>query len=349
MQKLFLVLLIACGLSARGAEIKFDFGTLPSDQPPAGFHSALAGGGKPGEWKTITEEVTPLLAPLTPQAPKVTSRVVLAQTSEDMTDERFPMLVYDGETFANFTLTTRFKIVSGVAEQMAGVVFRFQNASNFYVIRASALGHNLRFYKVVDGVRGNPIGPTLDVSPGAWHTLTVQCQANQISCWLDQQLVMPPLIDNTFPVGKVGFWTKSDAVTYFSDAAITYTPRIPMAQVVVDDILKKQPRILGLRIYTLDGKDWPRIIASKDRNEIGQIGTDAESAAITGGTISYGTGNGTVAVTMPFSDRNGDPMAAMRVQLKSFLGETQDNAITRARMILKKMQAQISSREELLQ
>ena len=37
--------------------------------------------------------------------------------------------------------------------QMAGMVFRFQNASNFYVVRASALGHNVRFYKMVDGVR----------------------------------------------------------------------------------------------------------------------------------------------------------------------------------------------------
>ena len=34
---------------------------------------------------------------------------------------------------------------------MAGLAFRFQNASNFYVVRASALGHNLRFYKMVNG------------------------------------------------------------------------------------------------------------------------------------------------------------------------------------------------------
>jgi hypothetical protein len=47
-------------------------------------------------------------------------------------------------------------------------------------------------------------------------------------------------------------------------------------------------------------------------------------------------------------DRNGDPMAAVRVQLRSFLGETQDTAITRATMILKQMQAQVTSREELM-
>jgi hypothetical protein len=76
-----------------------------------------------------------------------TPAAVLAQTSKDQTDERFPILIYDGEIFQDFKLTTRFKIVGGMAEQMAGVVFRFQNASNFYVVRASALGHNVRFYK----------------------------------------------------------------------------------------------------------------------------------------------------------------------------------------------------------
>jgi hypothetical protein len=39
----------------------------------------------------------------------------------------------------------------------------------------------------------------------------------------------------------------------------------------------------------------------------------------------------------------------VRVQLKSFLGESQDNALTRAMMIVKTIQAQITSKEELTQ
>jgi hypothetical protein len=91
------------------------------------------------------------------------------------------MFIYDGEKFRDFKFTTRFKIVSGVAEQMAGVVFRFQNASNFYVVRGSALGKNVRFYKVVNGVRSDPIGPARDLAPGSWHQLAVQCEGTQIT------------------------------------------------------------------------------------------------------------------------------------------------------------------------
>jgi hypothetical protein len=349
MRKFLFGFWLALALPAAGAEIKIDFGDVATGPMPTNFHAALAGGGRPGEWKIIMDEVPPLLAPLSPQAPVVTRRAVVAQTSTDPTDERFPMLIYDGETFKDFNLTTRFKIAGGTAEQMAGVVFRYQNESNCYVIRASALGNNVRFYKVVDGVRSNPIGPETDIATNTWHTLAVQCQGNQITCWLDGKLVMPTLHDNSFATGKIGFRTKSDAVGYFGDTTILYTPRVPKAQGVVQGILKEQPRILGLRLYTLDDQGRPHVIASKLEKEIGQPGSDAEKAAITAGKVYFGRGKGTVAVTLPLRDRNGDPMAAVRVQLKSFFGETQDNALTRATMIVKTIQAQITSKEELTQ
>jgi len=172
-------------------------------------------------------------APLTDKAPDVSRHGVLAQTSGDATDERFPMLLFTGEKFRNFKFTTRFKIVSGIAEQMAGVVFRYQNSSNYYVVRASALGKNVRFYKVVDGLRSDPIGPDLDVSGGVWHALAVQCEGTQISFWYDDKLVMPALGDNSLNEGLLGFRTKSDTVAYFSDATVDYTPVIPAAQAML--------------------------------------------------------------------------------------------------------------------
>jgi hypothetical protein len=349
MRYFVLCFILALAAPVFSAEINIDFSDFTAGSSPTNFHSALAGGGRPGDWKILMDEVPPLLAPLTDKAPVVARRAVLAQTSQDATDEHFPLFVYDRETFKDFKLTTRFKIVSGAVEQMAGVVFRFQNASNFYVFRASALGHNVRFYKMVDGVRSDPIGPQVDIASNTWHTLTILGQGNQFTFWFDDRLVMPPLQDNTFAEGKIGFWTKSDAVSYFCDPVIDYSPRIPAAQVLVDGIMEKQPRILELRIYTLNDQDQPHIIASKDKTETGRPGTDAEKKAITDGAISYGRAKGVDTVVLPFRDRNGDPMAAVRLRLKSFIGETQQNALTRANLILKSMQAQVASSDQLLQ
>jgi len=352
MCKLFFGLALALSLPVQGAEINIDFGNFPTNETPAGFHSLLAGGGGPGDWKTVMDETPSAFAPLTSQAsrtPAMTRHAVLAQLSQDPTDERFPLLIYDQETFKDFKLTTQFKIVSGVAEQMAGIVFRYQNASNFYVIRASALGHNLRFYKVVNGLRGNLLGPDMDMATNVWHTLGIQCQGNQIICLLDNHLVMPPLTDNTFTAGNFGFWTKSDAVSYFGNTIIDYTPRVPMAQTLVQGVMQRYPRILELRVYTLNDQGKPQIIASNHEKEIGQPGTDAEKGAIADGTVYFGRGKGTVAVAMPLTDRNGDPVAAVWVELNSFFGETQDSAVGRARGIVKLMQAQVVSGQDLTQ
>jgi hypothetical protein len=345
---LCLFLTLAASVFAFGAEIKIDFTGSAAGSMPPNFHSALAGGGQPGEWKIVMDEVPSAFAPLTPQALVVDHQPVLAQTSTDPASERFPLFIYDGETFQDFKVSTQFKIVGGTAEQMAGIVFRFQNASNFYVVRASALGHNVRFYKMVDGVRADPIGPQLDITTNVWHTLAVQCVGNQISFWFDERLMLPPLQDDSFAEGKIGYWTKSDAVSYFCDTTIDYTPRVPAAQALVDSTMEKEPHILGLQIYTLDANGQPRIIASKDEKEIGQPGEDAEKIAITAGKVFFGKVKGVDIVTLPLRDRNGDPMAAVRLRLKSFIGEIQSIAISRATTILKLMEAEVSSSEDLM-
>ncbi len=338
---------LALALSARGAEIHFNFSDYPEGATPTNFVPVLAGGGQPGVWKIVTAEVPSLMAPLTGKTPDVTRHGVLAQTSQDLTDEHFPMLIFTGERFRDFKFTTRFKIVSGITEQMAGVVFRYQNSSNYYVVRASALGRNVKFYKVVNGLRSDPIGPELTVPLGEWHTLTVECEGTQIRIWYDDKLAMPSLGDNSFSEGQLGFRTMADAVCYFTDASVDYTPIIPAAQTMVNSIVEKEPRILGLRIYTLQTNGIANVIASKDTKEIGMAGTDAELKAISDGAVSFGREKGEVLVTLPLHDRNGDYIAAVRVRLKSFFGETQDTAITRARMIVKQMQSQVGSEKDL--
>jgi Domain of Unknown Function (DUF1080) len=351
MQRLFVFMCLSLALPVMGAEIDFNFGDFSESRVTNDFQSALAGGGRPGDWKIVTDEMPSAFTSLySSNSPVMNHLPVLAQLDTDPTDGRFPMLVYTKENFKDFTLNTRFKILSGVAEQMAGVVFHYQNESNFYVVRVSALGHNLRFYKYINGQFVDPATVDANIAPGVWHTMTVQCKGNQINCWLDGRMAMPLTSTMTFASGKIGFWTMSDSLTHYGDTSVSYTPEIPMAQLMVQNIMDQEPRgILELRIYTLDKSGTTRIIASNAESELGKAGTDAEKKAINDGSIYFGRGTGTVAVTMPLTDRNGDPVAAVRVELKSFLGETRDNALMRARMIVNKMQTQVLSIQDLEQ
>ncbi|HWI58516.1 MAG TPA: family 16 glycoside hydrolase [Bacillota bacterium] len=342
--------LVLLALPAMAAERVFDFGATRQGQAPEGFRSTLTGKGKPGIWQVLLDEVPPVLAPLTPQAPAVSKRAVLAQTAQDPTDEHFPLLIFEEETFGDFTLTTRFKTVRGVMEQMAGIAFRIQNETNYYVVRASSLGNTFRFYKVVDGVRGTIIGPNVSIPSGVWHELTVECKGNQIRCLLNGKEVIPPLTDSSFTTGKIGFWTKSDSVSYFTDTKVVYTPREPPAQTLVREMLKKYPRLLDLEVYVPgNSPETTRLIANKAETAANRPGSKVEQDVISRGVTYYGKDKKSVSVTLPMRDRNGEAMAAVRVVMQSFTGQTEQNAVVRAAPIVKEMQARCSSLQDLLE
>src|SRR5258708_18791563 len=147
---------------------------------------------------------------------------VVAQLARDRTDEHFPLLIYEDEAFGDFTLTTRFKIVDGAAEQMAGIAFRTQDERNYYYIRASALGSTFSFFKIVNGIRSPPTGVKVEISKGVWHQLVLDCKGNNISALLDGAGVLPPLSDTSFLSGEIGDWTKSDSAGYFTGPPFSY-------------------------------------------------------------------------------------------------------------------------------
>jgi hypothetical protein len=322
--------------NASGAELVLDFGPAGLDTVPLGFTNALAGEGRPGRWRALREDL-----------PGATNQIVLAQTSADVKDERFPMLIYEKAKFDDFTLTTKFKIVDGVAEQMAGVVFRYQDEKSFYVVRASALGSNLRFYKVVGGVRSQPIGPSLAVEKGRWHELKVECRKNKIRIWFNGQEAIPELTDTSFAAGKIGFWTKSDSLSRFGDTRIEYTPREPLAQVIVRDAMREFSRLEGLKIYLPDETGTPRVVASKEAADVGAVGSASEIGAITNGQVFYGKDKKSVSVIQPLRDRNGEPIAAVRVVMESFPGQTEQAVLQRALPIVRSLQARVQSLEDL--
>jgi hypothetical protein len=345
------LLWLFAALAAPAAELKFDFGASPEGQMPPGFRSAVTGQGKPGEWKTILVDVPPLLEPLSPKpdnAPSTTKRAVLAQVSEDTTDEHFPLLIYESDTFGDFTFTTRFKTVSGKAEQMAGIAFRIQDETNYYVLRASSLGNTFRFYKVVNGQRGTIMGPQVPLPKDEWHEMSVQCRGNQILCLLDGKQAIPTITDNSFAKGKIGFWTKSDSVSYFDSAKVVYNHTEAPARAIVRSMLKKYPRLLGMKIYVPGQQAGStRVVASQDETELGTPGSKTEQEVIGRGETYYGKEKESVSVIMPLRDRNGDAIAAVRVIMKSFPGQTEENAIIRAAPLVKEIQSQVQSLDDL--
>src|SRR5215218_9611618 len=117
---LTIVLTVLCTLlsfagASPASQTVLDFDTAEVGKLPADFSTALTGGGGPIMW-VVKEE---------PSAPS--GGKVLAQTSADTKDYRFPLCVYEKIIVRDVEVAVRFKAVSGKIDQAAGLVARFQD------------------------------------------------------------------------------------------------------------------------------------------------------------------------------------------------------------------------------
>jgi hypothetical protein len=354
-----LLLLLFCAGAASAAERRFDFTELAGRQAPTNFRSTITGRGQPGDWKVLMEDVPLVVPPLSAKAPGSSKRPVLAQLSQDRDDTRAPLFIFEGDSYGDFKFHTRFKIVSGEVEQMAGVAFRLQDEKNYYYVRANAKDQNVAFFRYVQGELIGGVSLPAHVKRGEWNDLMVECSGSKLHAslngrevvpWTEPNLVLFPdgSSKGTFPSGKVAFWTKADTVAYFTDARLEFTPRESFAQVLIRETMQQNPRLLGLKIYGVNGKDpLPRIVASNDEKKIGEAGGDVEKSCIEKGGSYFGKGRELAVVTMPLRDRNGETVGAVRVEMTTFLGQTENNGLARALLIVKAMESRISSAKEL--
>jgi len=333
------------------AERYFDFSGAKLNEAPPGFRSTVGGDGKPGEWKVIEDATGPRTVAPEAKSSVTTRHQVLAQLSRDTADEHFPMLIFEGEAFDDFTLTTRFKTVDGAVEQMAGIAFHIQDEKNFYVARASSLGNSFRVYKVADGQRSPPVGKELEIPKNVWHELTIECKGNEIRCLLNGQQVVPAIkTDNSFAEGKIGFWTKSDSVSYFGDTKIVYRPKETLATLLVRQTLKKYPRLLGLKVFATTGQRKElHVVASDSAVDLGRAATEVEQGVVGRDVVYCGRGKKETLVTLPLHDRNGDAIAAVRFVLQPYAGQTEQAALARAMPILRELETRVRSARDLTQ
>jgi hypothetical protein len=211
----FLSLLIsAAAFSAQNLTV--DFSSDKTGQPPSGFSTALTGRGQPGKWVVMKDNASP------------DRGNVLAQTDADATDYRFPVCVYDGLTAKDADISVRFKPVSGRIDQGAGIVWRYKDKDNYYIVRANALEGNVVLYKVQSGKRtdlplkglGRTYGMKEKVLSKQWGILRVLVKGNVFEVYHDGKKLYEVEDDTFKDAGKVGVWTKADSVIYFDDLQV---------------------------------------------------------------------------------------------------------------------------------
>jgi hypothetical protein len=184
---------------------KDDVGKVPS-----GWKADKTGKGEGSVWKVVED----------PTAPSK-SGYALAQTAESP-GSMFNLCVADDTKYKDVEVSVAFKAMKGDKDQGGGIVWRYQDANNYYVARMNPLEDNYRVYKVIGGKRIQlETKENLKVPAKEWQTLRITMKGDRIECFLDGKKELEAKDDTIKDAGKVGLWSKADAQTYFDNFKVS--------------------------------------------------------------------------------------------------------------------------------
>ena len=199
---------LSAGVEATAVEKVWNFDGDAPDALPTEFVIGTLFDGRPaGNWKVLR----------TDQAKSPPH--VLGQVEGKGAEHAYKVVLVTGTDGSDADLEVSFLPVDGKGDMGGGLIWRASDDRNYYLTRANPLEQNIRIYRVVKGVRHLLQDFDQIIPVKRWHTLRVVTRGCQVRVLYDGRQVFD-LCDNTFTKGRVGLWTKSDAVTYFDNLKV---------------------------------------------------------------------------------------------------------------------------------
>jgi hypothetical protein len=191
-------------LASTGKVIDFDGGQL--GKTPAGWSVVMANRGAAPRWEIRRDRTAP------------TQPYVLAQLSSDPAANRAPLAILNNLSLRDGDVSVRIKPVAGRQDPGGGLVWRYRDEKNYYLVRTNVAQNTVAVDKVENGRRITLVpGVKHDMPLNTWSILKVSARGNRFQIYVDHRRILSG-VDNTFTgPGKVGLCTMGDSVTYFDD------------------------------------------------------------------------------------------------------------------------------------
>jgi hypothetical protein len=155
---------------------------------------------------------------------------VFAQESGVSSNSEFPMAVFDRVICRDGDLSVKFKIAGGAGRvKTAGIVWRFQDPRNYYVLNFSVDERNIALFRVQNGqLHSIPIlhgqrgdaGVSHDLRTGQWYVAKVIFRGNTFRVLFGNRQLFDAWDDSLPAAGKTGLWTRGGTAASFDDFRI---------------------------------------------------------------------------------------------------------------------------------
>ena len=129
----------------------------------------------------------------------------------------------DSTAYSDFSYESAFKLWGGAWGSYAGLVFRYTDPQNYYVLRAAFPKDHLALYQMKGGHLDLIKEVTAALEFGRWYTLKIDAKGGNFTAYLDGKQMFEAH-DDTIATGRIGVWSQNDSRASFDNIKLTPAP-----------------------------------------------------------------------------------------------------------------------------
>ncbi|QHT70909.1 hypothetical protein GXP67_31810 [Rhodocytophaga rosea] len=164
-----------------------------------------------GEWKVTDDEENKVISQVAPK-PKSYCNIAIIDTLQEK----------------NIRISARMKFTGGKKERGGGIVWRYQDTKNYYLLWINPFNNCITEYRIKNGHRVElPIyGRTrlpdvpFKIALHKWYQIELQVIEDEYIFFIDGKELFRETDKAFTKEGYVGIWTKADAQTYFDNIEV---------------------------------------------------------------------------------------------------------------------------------
>lgn len=179
-------------------------------------------GEVPAGWKAIEGDWQVIPDPSAPSKPN-TYGLPAGRMLKSLTGllAYYPMTIETDPTeYSDFTLEAQFKSAGGRFDCSGGLIFRYVDEKNFYLLSAGCPSDYFALSRMTNGQLATLKQQVVPTDKDTWYRLKVTAQGGHFSCYDDDKMIFD-FDDNKIAKGKIGLWAADDSQAQFDDVKLT--------------------------------------------------------------------------------------------------------------------------------
>ena len=175
---------------------------------PDGCTPAVSGFGGPAVWEVRVERF-------------LLDGKALVETSREAILDRFALCIASLPIAKNAEIELSFVAHDAGMARAAGIVLRFTDPQDYYVVEADAVAGHVRLVRVVNGERREIASRAAALAVGKAQSLRVKATDEDFAVLLDGKALFEARDSTLAASGRFGIWSRADSRTSFGDLFIT--------------------------------------------------------------------------------------------------------------------------------